>query len=151
MDPAQIQRAGSNAAFLHTNTCGDFTLMAREHWFELRGYPEFDLYSFNIDSVLCYTAHHAGFREEMLRDPMRCYHIEHGLGSGWTPEGQAKLFDRLRASGVSCVDYPGVVLWVDQMRRFNSPMIFNLENWGLSGFELPERVAGCVESMQTRT
>ena len=150
-DPAQIRITGSNAAFLHTNTCGDFTLMAREHWFELRGYPEFDLYSFNIDSVLCYTAHHAGFREEMLRDPMRCYHIEHGLGSGWTPEGQAKLFDRLRASGVSWVDYPEVVLWIDQMRRFNSPMIFNLENWGLSGFELPERVVGCLESMQGHT
>jgi hypothetical protein len=151
IDPAQIQRAGSNAAFLHTNTCGDFTLMAREHWFELRGYPEFDLYSFNIDSVLCYTAHHAGFREEMLSDPMRCYHIEHGLGSGWTPEGQEKLFERLRAKGLSWVDYPEVVQWIDQMRRFNSPMIFNLENWGLPGFELPERVVGCVESVQGRT
>jgi hypothetical protein len=87
----------------------------------------------------------------MLRDPMRCYHIEHGLGSGWTPEGQAKLFDRLRAKGVSWVDYPEVVQWIDQMRRFNSPMIFNLENWGLSGFELPERVVGCVESLEGRT
>ena len=151
IDPAQIRRAGSNAAFLHTNTCGDFTLMAREHWFDLRGYPEFDLYSFNIDSVLCYSAHHAGFREEMLHDPMRCYHIEHGLGSGWTPEGQAKLFERLRAKGVSWVDYPEVVLWIDQMRRFGSPMIFNLENWGLADFELPERAVGCLESTLGRT
>ena len=119
--------------------------MAREHWFELRGYPEFDLYSFHIDSVLCYAAHHAGFREEVLRDPMRCYHIEHGLGSGWTPEGQAKLFERLRASGVLWIDYPEVVLWIDQMRRFNSPIIFNLENWGLSGYDLPERTLRCVE------
>ena len=121
--------------------------MAREHWFELRGYPEFDLYSFNIDSVLCYSAHHAGFREELLRDPMRCYHIEHGLGSGWTPEGQAKLFERLRAKGVSWVDYPEVVQWIVQMRRLNSSMIFNLENWGLSDFELPEKVVGRVEGV----
>ena len=54
-----------------------------------------------------------------------------GLGSGWTPEGEAKLFERIRARGLSWVDYPEVVLWIDQMRRFNSPMIFNLEHWGL--------------------
>jgi hypothetical protein len=141
-DPAPLRITASGVKFLHTNTCGDFTLMAREHWFDLRGYPEFDLFSFNIDSVLCYTAHHAGFREEMLQDPMRCYHIEHGLGSGWTPEGQAKLFERIRARGLSWVDYPEVVLWIDQMRRFNSPMIFNLEHWGLADFELPETVVG---------
>jgi hypothetical protein len=137
-----LQTTASNVKFLHTNTCGDFTLMAREHWFNLRGYPEFDLFSFHIDSVLCYAAHHAGFREVMLTHPMRCYHIEHGLGSGWTPEGQAKLFERIRARGLSWVDYPEVVLWIDQMRRFNSPMIFNLEHWGLADFELPETVVG---------
>jgi hypothetical protein len=137
-----LRTTSSNVKFLHTNTCGDFTLMAREHWFDLRGYPEFDLFSFNIDSVLCYAAHHAGFREEMLTHPMRCYHIEHGLGSGWTPEGQAKLFERIRARGLSWVDYPEVVLWIDQMRRFNSPMIFNLEHWGLADFELPETIVG---------
>jgi hypothetical protein len=142
IDPAPLRTTASNVKFLHTNTCGDFTLMASEHWFDLRGYPEFDLFSFNIDSVLCYAAHHAGFREEMLHHPMRCYHIEPGLGSGWTPEGQAKLFERIRARGLSWVDYPEVVLWIDQMRRFNSPMIFNLERWGLADFELPETVVG---------
>ena len=148
LDPHQVRRTDSNAAFLHTNTCGDFTLMAREHWFDLRGYPEFDLFSFNIDSILCYAAHHAGFHEEMLSDPMRCYHIEHGLGSGWTPEGQTKLFERIRARGLSWVDYPEVVLWIDQMRRLNSPMIFNLDNWGLADFELPETVVESLASLQ---
>jgi hypothetical protein len=42
---------------------------------------------------------------------MRCWvircavTIEHRLGSGWIPEGQVKLFERLRAKGVSWVDY----------------------------------------------
>jgi len=88
----QDQLAGStpgSSIHLHTNGCGDFTLMAREHWFDLRGYPEFDLFSMNLDSVLCYAAHHAGFFEYCLEDPMRIYHIEHQTGSGWTPEGQA--------------------------------------------------------------
>jgi hypothetical protein len=126
--------------FLHTNACGDFTLMAREHWMDLRGYPEFDMYSFNIDSFLCYAAHHAGVREEMLSDPLRIYHIEHGTGSGWTPEGQARLFDRLRAKGIPWLEYRDLVIWAEHMRRFDSPMIFNRENWGLAELELPEMV-----------
>lgn len=126
--------------FLHTNACGDFTLMARRHWFDLRGYPEFDLFSMNIDSVLCYTAHHAGFREYVLDDPLRIYHIEHGTGSGWTPEGQTQLFTRLAARGIAFVDHQQVVSWAIEMRQLNCPMIFNLDNWGLGAEVLPERV-----------
>jgi hypothetical protein len=124
--------------FLHTNACGDFTLMAREDWFNMRAYPEFDLYSMNIDSVLCYAAHHAGIHEKMLLEPMRIYHIEHGAGSGWTPEGQARLFERLTARGVPWLDYQELVALAAQMRRFGSTMIFNREDWGLANEQLSE-------------
>jgi hypothetical protein len=127
-----------DTVFLHTNACGDFTLMAREHWFDLRGYPEFDLFSMNLDSVFCATAHHGGAREEMLEEPMRIYHIEHGTGSGWTPEGQAKLFERIAARGLSFVDNEEVLMWTAQMCRLNAPMIFNHQDWGLEGFDLKE-------------
>lgn len=134
----------ADPVFLHTNTCGDFTLMEREHWFDLRGYPEFDLYSFHIDSVLCYAAHHGGAPEVMLREPFRIYHIEHGLGSGWTPEGEAKLFGRLRERGLPWLEYSELVGWASQMRRLNCPVIFNRENWGLAGYDLPEKVLESV-------
>jgi hypothetical protein len=124
--------------FLHTNACGDFTLAAREHWFDLRGYPEFDQFSMNIDSVFCYALHHGGAAEEVLPDPMRIYHIEHGTGSGWTPEGQAALFERIKAKGLSFVSFDDVAGWASQMRRLNCPIIFNHENWGLADFDLPE-------------
>ena len=124
--------------FLHTNACGDFTLLAREHWFDLRAYPEFDLFSMNLDSVFCYSAHYGGAEEEVLREPMRIYHIEHSTGSGWTPEGQVQLFERLKARGLTFVDYPEVLGWAAQMDRLRSPLIFNHENWGLSDYELPE-------------
>ena len=148
--PAAPPSAAANAGpaeppgpvFLHTNTCGDFTLMAREHWFDLRGYPEWDMYSFHIDSVLCYAAHHGGAAEEVLRDPMRCYHIEHGLGSGWTPEGESALFTRLRERGIPWIEYAELVTWISQMRRFDCPMIFNRDNWGLADCELPESTPG---------
>ncbi|MDE3164533.1 MAG: hypothetical protein KGN36_01915, partial [Acidobacteriota bacterium] len=127
--------------FLHTNGCGDFTLLAREHWFDLRGYPEFDLFSMNIDSVFCAAAHHGGAREVILEEPMRIYHIEHATGSGWTPEGQTRLFQRLAASGIPWLDNQDVLRWAAQMNRLNSPFIFNHEDWGMAGLELLETKA----------
>jgi len=127
-------------ALLHTNACGDFSLMAREHCFDVRGCPEFDLFSMNLDSVLCHSAHHAGFREEILRDPLRTYHIEHD--TGWTPEGQVPLFDRLRSRGIPWLEYQEFIVLAQQMQRLDSPMIFNRPNWGLADFELEETVLG---------
>lgn len=132
-----IQEMGT-PVFLHWNACGDFTLLAREHWFDLRGYPEFDLFSMNLDSVFCYAAHHAGAREEMLREPSRIYHIEHGTGSGWTPEGADQLYQRIAAKGLTFIRYEELVGWVAQMRQLDSPIIFNMEDWGLSGLDLRE-------------
>jgi hypothetical protein len=139
-EPASVEPP----VFLHTNACGDFTLLARERWFELRGYPEFDLFSMNLDSVFCYAAHHGGAPEEVLADPMRIYHIEHGTGSGWTPEGQNALFRRIAALGLSYVDNDTVLQWAQQMRRLNAPMIFNREDWGLAEWDLPESVIQAV-------
>jgi hypothetical protein len=68
----------------------------------------------------------------MLTEPMRIYHIEHGTGSGWTPEGQEKLFERIAAQGLSFVDNEEVLGWAAQMKHLDSPMIFNHENWGLA-------------------
>ena len=123
---------------LHTNACGDFTLLALDRWIDLRGYPELDLYSLNIDSLFCWAAHHGGAREEVLEDPYRIYHIEHGEGSGWTPEGEQKLYDRLAAKGLSWLEFREVMSWARVMNRFDMPMIFNREDWGLGHDELKE-------------
>jgi len=131
--------AGESPAHLHTNACGDFTLLARNDWFDLRGYPEFDLFSMNIDSVFCYSAHYGGVVEEVLRDPIRIYHIEHAVGSGWTPEGQAALFARIAEKGLGWIDYRELLDWARQMHRLRLPMIFNRANWGLAGHDFPER------------
>jgi hypothetical protein len=137
--PGNAPKPRQNAPdFLHTNACGDFTLMAREHWFDLRAYPEMDLFSMNLDSLFCFAAHYGGACEEMLADPMRIYHIEHGSGSGWTPEGQAKLFERIAAKGLTFVENEEVLAMAAQMRRFEAPMIFNHEDWGMAAFALPE-------------
>jgi hypothetical protein len=132
--------------FLHLFACGDFTLMARDHWFDLRGYPELDQFSMHLDSLLCYTAHHAGVREQMLREPMRIYHIEHGTGSGWTPEGHDALYARIARQGIPTISFQDLVDSIAQMRILHAPLIFNMDRWGLADEDLAETVPGDVKT-----
>jgi hypothetical protein len=123
--------------FVHTNGCGDFTLMHRDDWFGLRGYPEWEAYSMNIDGFACYAADAFGLQEVVLREPMRIYHIEHGLGSGWSPEGEKQLYERITARGITWIGKQQVL---EQARRMyeKGPIISNDEGWGLGRERLPE-------------
>jgi hypothetical protein len=125
------------ALHLHTNACGDFTLLARERWFALNGYPEFEMYSLHIDSLFCYMAHHAGVLEEVLTDPVQVYHIEHSLGSGWTPEGESKLMQRMQEQGIPVVEFRALTDWGAAMRA-DGAIIFNGPDWGLASNQLAE-------------
>jgi hypothetical protein len=132
-------------AFLHTYACGDFTLMSRELWFEMRGYPELDQFSMHLDSLLCYSAHHAGAREEVLRAPLRIFHIEHGIGSGWTPEGEARLNVRIAQKGIPSITHEDALWFIAQMRSRHVPIIFNLDDWGLAALDLAETRPSTME------
>ncbi len=127
---------------VHTNACGDFTLMHRDHWFELRGYAELQMYSLFIDALLCQAACAAGIRERMIREPCRIYHVEHGTGSGFTPEGKQKLSKRLSNAGIERLTNEQYEEWAIAMRRENRPMMFNDTDWGLAGIELAEKAVG---------
>jgi hypothetical protein len=121
---------------VHRNAAGDFQLMAREHWFEIHGYPEFTMYSMNVDGLLGDIAHHAGVVEEIL--PMPIYHLEHAEGSGWTPEGEGLLRKRLADSGADWLDATTVDLWSGWMDWLKRPMIFNGSDWGVGDAVLHE-------------
>lgn len=123
---------------LHLNASGDFMLMAREHWFALRGYPELEMFSMNVDSLLCHIAYHTGIREKVLVDPMRIYHIGHT--KGWTPEVEQDGTMRrwLDSAGIPQLSIEQVFAWSLQMKRDRQPFVFNDEHWGLACEELPE-------------
>lgn len=113
--------------FLFTNACGDFQLMHRSHWFDLRGYPEFDKYSFHIDSILEYQAFYSGLKEKILTDNHCIYHIEHT--SGFIPE-KKKEFEEKYPQGFRIsdreLDFFRIAVKYNQGKK-----IFNDKNWGL--------------------
>ncbi|MGI0073093.1 MAG: hypothetical protein ACREA3_04720 [Nitrosotalea sp.] len=121
---------------LHTNACGDFTLMAREKWNDLHGYPELEMYSFNIDSVMLQMAYQYGLREKVFKDPMRMYHMGHS--SGWTPEQQENLFKRFRDKGIPVLSFPEYESLATKMHREKRPLLVNKDDWGLGSENLPE-------------
>lgn len=139
----QIRPARStDMSHLHTNACGDFTLLSRDAWFAIRGYPEFEAFSFNIDSMGLVAAHYAGYQEVSLLPPCVCFHIEHEMGSGWTPEGEKKLFNRLREGGILNPEWPVLTPLVREMQEQGKALEFNNRAWGLADFDLPEQPMG---------
>jgi hypothetical protein len=116
---------------LHTNACGDFTLMARDDWFALRGYPEFEMYSWHIDGVLLYQAQCRGLAEVAWAPPSCIYHVEHEKASGWTPEGHVILFDRLARLGVQRLTDADFDVILRRLRTAPADFTFNGPGWGL--------------------
>lgn len=127
---------------LNTNACGDFTLLSKEAWETIRGYPDFEAYSFNIDSMGIIMAHYHGFQEVSLLPPCVCFHIEHALGSGWSPEGEQKLFGRLNEKKILNPEWHLFLGWFSQMREEQKAIIFNRDDWGLSNYFLAEHSLG---------
>lgn len=121
---------------LHTNACGDFTLMARDDWFALRGYPEFEMYSWHIDSVLLHHARRRGLKQRILSPPLAIFHLEHD--GGWTPDGQQALFERLARAGVAHLTDDDLRAIVADLRRSAPDFVFNGPGWGLAEETLDE-------------
>lgn len=123
---------------LHTNGCGDFTLFSREDWFRLRGYPEWDIFSFHLDSLLLYMAHYAGLREVVLPPDHVHYHIEHC--AGWTPEihGAGTLERHLTQSKIERLDNGDLKALIHDMAIKRQPIMPNDDHWGLSQKSLPD-------------
>ena len=123
---------------LHTNACGDFTLMSKHDWDRIRGYPEWEIFSFHLDSVLLYVAHYAGIQEEILTDPMRVYHVEHA--SGWSPqvERDQSLNKRLAKLKIPQLSFEQFDAIARLMEQTGQPLIVNHADWGMVAVDLPE-------------
>jgi hypothetical protein len=130
---------------LHTNACGDFTMLHRDDWIRLRGYPELEMFSIHLDSLLLYVAHYAGIAETVVEDPARIYHIEHD--QGWVsvkdpvPRSSAEPGGSGSPEGKApALTFEDVRDWVLEMKRTGAPKIVNDLSWGLDEEHLEEIV-----------
>jgi len=128
---------------LHTNACGDFTLMSRDDWFRLRGYAELEIFSMHLDSLLLFEAHYGGVEHVQLAGPV--YHLEHGGGFKPDSVGLKQLNDRLDRDAIPQISNEQFLDWVVQMFRQRRPLTLNEADWGLADVALPEVVLSGAE------
>jgi hypothetical protein len=128
----------NNSLVLHTNACGDFTLLSRDNWEKLKGYPEWNMYSWHLDSILLYQARHHGIKARPLPTHMPIFHIEHDLGSGYSPEGAHLLFDRLESKGISFLSNTDLSKLGAQLKKSKAKVTYNDDNWGMADYIFEE-------------
>jgi len=122
---------------LHTNACGDFTLLSKKAWDDLQGYDEREMYSFHLDSLFCHAAQAAGYREiELMNSPT--YHIEQTEGSAYQPEKENKLWDRLEEAKIGRMTDKELWDEVVALRSGQKSPRYNDENWGFAKEDLEE-------------
>lgn len=134
--------------FLHTNACGDFTLLAKEDWEKLRGYPEWPIFSWHLDSVLLYQAYYMGIKEVNVGVSKRIFHIEHSVGSGFTEEGANQLFNNLIQKKIPYLTYEQFQLITNNMKKkcdANQEIVYNSKSWGFADENLKIEVINNLE------
>lgn len=124
---------------LHKNACGDFTLLSLEDWMAQKGYPEWPIHSWHIDSVFLLQISYNGMKQTIFSSPI--FHIEHGKGSGYTPGEANHLFERLEKNQVPYLSNDQLLEITDQMRQAkkrNKKITYNDDQWGLANHNLEE-------------
>ena len=144
--PSCADRSSIELPELHTNACGDFQLMARSHWQELKGYIELDAYSFHVDSLLGYAAYSAGLKEVCLGDPLRLYHVDHD--GGFIAEASMKLEQILETRQLPRLSNEELYRMARRIVHERTPTCFGQELWGLSDLSLPEENVCNTEGAQ---
>jgi hypothetical protein len=123
-----------------TNACGDFTLLSREDWFRLRGYAEWPVFSWHLDSIFLYQAQGMGLREENFGPEAPVFHIEHG--KGYTPESAELLFSSLVRRGIPFLtdaELSQLHSRIAKESRSKQGPVFNEPSWGMADLDLPDR------------
>lgn len=109
---------------VHTNACGDFLLMSRNAWLQLRGYTELTTHA-HIDSIMCWTAALAGMQQVILSGKTRLYHQEHDRSETRDfPMTDLNEWQERTLSALAC----------------GTGLITNGDDWGLADRELQEIV-----------
>jgi hypothetical protein len=122
-----------------TNACGDFTVMSREDWSRVRGYAEWNIFSWHLDTLLVYQANGFGIRTSRLPPKARVFHIDHS--GGYAPEHAAGLFERLEKQGIPFLTDAKLGQLhseISAKRRAGESLQFNEQGWGLAALPLPD-------------
>lgn len=119
---------------MDTDACGDFTLMHKNDWLKIQGYPELEVYSLHIDSMGLFAANALDIKQEILPKDHCTYHISHDNGWEFKDEKDKVLF----YTNKPVLDWWAVYLLGLKILKEKKTFDFNDEHWGLVNIELKE-------------
>lgn len=109
----------------HCNVSGDFMLLHKEHWSQLRAYKEHAFMSLHMDALFVVQAATLGLKEVVFSFPI--YHQEHERRYNATQENPD-----FRAAYLSFQKEAQLMI------KNKKPSLYNSEDWGLSNAKLEE-------------
>jgi hypothetical protein len=126
---------------LNTNACGDFTLLSRQDWCRFRGYPELVVHSMHLDTIFLHQMHANGLQFADVEPPAVAYHMEHAVGSGWTPEGHMKHYAAVEQHGMPHITPTKLRTMKRSLKaaRNREIVLYNGPDWGLEAAEVTDQ------------
>ena len=119
---------------IHTNACGDFTLIHKDAWFDCNAYYEYDGYSFHLDSILLFNALYKNYNFINLNE--KIYHINHD--KGFVPDNN-DLFKRLDKEKIPYITESQLKDYVYSFKNKNTFFLGN-DQWGFKDEKLTEKI-----------
>ncbi len=119
---------------LDFDACGDFTIMSKQNWIDIQGYPELEIYSIHIDSMGLLAAAASNLKQVIFAGEQCSYHIEHK--GGWefkNPIDKIHFYTTRPMLDWWTVRQAGLYM-IQNKAKWN----LNKENWGMKDIELRE-------------
>jgi len=114
--------------------CGDFTLMAKQAWLDIQGYPELDLHALHVDTLAVLSALALGYRQHVFPAQACTYHVDHPEGwESMTPLEKVRFFEQKPG-----LDYGLVYDLGHHVLKHRRTYDLNANDWGYANLTLPE-------------
>lgn len=119
---------------LNKQACGDFTMMSKQDWEKIEGYPELQIYSLHIDTMGLIAADAIGLKQEIFKPDACTFHISHSGGWEFANKKDKLLF----YTNKPVLDWWSVHEYGLEIIKNKTTWNLNNKNWGLADIDLKE-------------
>jgi len=115
---------------LHTNACGDFTMIDKESFYKINGYYEFEGFSWHIDSLLLFKAYYY-LKLDFINQNFPIYHINHEPGKKYSSKGKISI-KKIKKLKLNFINDQRLLNLINNYRYNKYDKYDKKENWGLA-------------------
>ena len=120
---------------LHTNACGDFTMIDKQSFYKMKGYYEFDGFSWHIDSLLLFKAYYY-LKLNFINLNFPIYHINHEPGKKYSTKGKISI-KKIEKMKLNFINDQQLLNLINNYRCNKFDKNDKKINWGLAKAKLP--------------